>query len=105
MLRRGSMAIGGGGEPLIVVEESGAEDDSSLRSATPIRGFSVDQESPPDPYHLSPWRDTRKHSLPTPSCTTGPTASQVRKLLIWEIAIFAVLLIIFKLLILYDRSK
>lgn len=80
MLRRGSMAIGGGGEPLIVVEESGLEDDSSLRSATPVRGFSVDQESPPDPYHLSPWRDTRKHSLPTPSCTTGPTASQVTRM-------------------------
>ncbi|XP_026755622.1 uncharacterized protein LOC113515564 [Galleria mellonella] len=81
MMRRGSMAIAGGGEPLIVVEESGSEDaESSPRSYAPTRGLSVDQESPPDPYHLSPWRDTRKHSLPTPSCTTGPTASQVRRL-------------------------
>ncbi|XP_026737213.1 uncharacterized protein LOC113500567 isoform X1 [Trichoplusia ni] len=81
MMRRGSMAMMGGGEPLIVVEESGTEDtDSSPRSSAPGRGLSVDQESPPDPYHLSPWRDTRKHSLPTPSCTTGPTASQVRRL-------------------------
>ncbi|PZC85530.1 hypothetical protein B5X24_HaOG216638 [Helicoverpa armigera] len=81
MMRRGSMAMIGGGEPLIVVEESGTEDtDSSPHSSAPTRGLSVDQESPPDPYHLSPWRDTRKHSLPTPSCTTGPTASQVRRL-------------------------
>lgn len=77
-MRRGSMALTGGGEPLIVVEESGAEEvDSSPRTSTPTRGYSIDQESPPDPYHLSPWRDTRKHSLPTPSCTSGPTASQV----------------------------
>ncbi|XP_028172866.1 uncharacterized protein LOC135073783 isoform X1 [Ostrinia nubilalis] len=81
MMRRGSMAMIGGGEPLIVVEESGSEDaESSPRSSAPARGLSIDQESPPDPYHLSPWRDTRKHSLPTPSCTTGPTASQVRRL-------------------------
>ncbi|CAG9795128.1 unnamed protein product [Diatraea saccharalis] len=81
MMRRGSMAMAGGGEPLIVVEESGSEDaESSPRSSAPARGLSIDQESPPDPYHLSPWRDTRKHSLPTPSCTTGPTASQVRRL-------------------------
>lgn len=79
-MRRGSMAMVGvgGGEPLIVVEESGAEDtDSSPRSYAPPRGLSIDQESPPDPYHLSPWRDNRKHSLPTPACTSGPTASQV----------------------------
>ncbi|XP_034829979.1 uncharacterized protein kairos isoform X2 [Maniola hyperantus] len=81
MMRRGSMAIAGGGEPLIVVEESGAEEsEACYRAPLPIRGFSEDQESPPDPYHLSPWRETRKHSLPTPSCTSGPTASQVRRL-------------------------
>lgn len=79
MMRRGSMALSAGGEPLIVVEESGAEElDTSSRSIVPARGPSLDQESPPDPYHLSPWRETRKHSLPTPSCTSGPTASQVR---------------------------
>ncbi|CAH2105395.1 unnamed protein product [Euphydryas editha] len=80
MMRRGSMAIAGGGEPLIVVEESGVEESEPYREPMPIRGFSEDQESPPDPYHLSPWRETRKHSLPTPSCTSGPTASQVRRL-------------------------
>ncbi|KAJ2952106.1 hypothetical protein O0L34_g4376 [Tuta absoluta] len=80
MLRRGSMALTGGGEPLIVVEESGAEEAEAMRTPEPQRGYSIDTESPPDPYHLSPWRDTRKHSLPTPSCTTGPTASQVRRL-------------------------
>ncbi|XP_013138826.1 PREDICTED: uncharacterized protein LOC106103590 [Papilio polytes] len=81
MMRRGSMAMIGGGEPLIVVEESGVEDtECSLRSLAPTRDLSIDQESPPDPYHLSPWRETRKHSLPTPACTSGPTASQVRRL-------------------------
>ncbi|CAH2265538.1 jg10079 [Pararge aegeria aegeria] len=83
MMRRGSMAIVGGGEPLIVVEESGVEDsETSYHAPVPIRGYSEDQESPPDPYHLSPWRggETRKHSLPTPACTSGPTASQVRRL-------------------------
>ncbi|OWR47696.1 uncharacterized protein LOC116766898 [Danaus plexippus] len=80
MMRRGSMAIPGGGEPLIVVEESGAEEEACYRPPAPFRGFSEDQESPPDPYHLSPWRDNRKHSLPTPACTSGPTASQVRRL-------------------------
>ncbi|CAK1598589.1 unnamed protein product [Parnassius mnemosyne] len=80
-MRRGSMAILGGGEPLIVVEESGVEDtECSFRSLATTRDLSVDQESPPDPYHLSPWRENRKHSLPTPSCTSGPTASQVRRL-------------------------
>ncbi|CAK1545885.1 unnamed protein product [Leptosia nina] len=80
-MRRGSMAMAGGGEPLIVVEESGVEEsESPQRYAAPLRGLSEDQESPPDPYHLSPWRDTRKHSLPTPACTSGPTASQVRRL-------------------------
>ncbi|XP_041970974.1 uncharacterized protein LOC121727303 isoform X2 [Aricia agestis] len=79
MLRRGSMAMAGGGEPLIVVEESGAEE-AEARPPVTCRGYSEDTESPPDPYHLSPWRETRKHSLPTPSCTSGPTASQVRRL-------------------------
>ncbi|XP_013200193.1 uncharacterized protein LOC106142833 [Amyelois transitella] len=81
MMRRGSMAMVGGGEPLIVVEESGSEDaESSPKSTAPTRGLSVDQESLPDPFHLSPWLETRKHSLPTPSCTSGITASQVRRL-------------------------
>lgn len=92
-MRRGSMAMIGGGEPLIVVEESGVEDgegsSGGTRGASPSRGFSIDQESPPDPYHLSPWRDNRKHSLPTPSCTSGPTASQVhfRTFIFWLTAL------------------
>ncbi|KAK9506976.1 hypothetical protein O3M35_008815 [Rhynocoris fuscipes] len=70
-----------GGEPLIVVEETGGikeEDENEL---------SDKEESPsgPDspllnPYLLSPYRDLRKRSLPTPSCTSGITASQVRRL-------------------------
>ncbi|XP_044737876.1 uncharacterized protein LOC123299632 [Chrysoperla carnea] len=68
-------------EPMIVVEDDEEEGHKSLRS-TPRS--SQDMDSPMhNPYLLSPWRDpreTRKHSLPTPSCTTGITASQVRRL-------------------------
>lgn len=70
-------------EPLIVVEESGVqEDDYALDKNTPDQNTS-DEESPTmNPYLLSPWRDARevrKHSLPTPQCS-GITASQVRRL-------------------------
>uniref|UniRef100_A0A1B0CVJ2 Uncharacterized protein n=2 Tax=Lutzomyia longipalpis TaxID=7200 RepID=A0A1B0CVJ2_LUTLO len=70
-------------EPLIVVEESGGgeEDDPPSNKSSPRNSLDID--SPVNPYLLSPWRDpreTRKHSLPTPSCTTGITASQVRRL-------------------------
>lgn len=71
-------------EPLIVVEESGngeEEECISQKSFSPKQ--SLDMDSPVNPYLLSPWRDprdTRKHSLPTPQCTTGITASQVRRL-------------------------
>ncbi|XP_023715348.1 uncharacterized protein LOC111868691 isoform X1 [Cryptotermes secundus] len=61
-------------EPLIVVEESGGTDDEE----TPSR-----ESSPQLTLHpglLSPYRDMRKRSLPTPSCTSGITASQVRRL-------------------------
>ncbi|XP_077297574.1 kairos [Arctopsyche grandis] len=73
----------GGQEPLIVVEESGCleEEESRTHSSSPRQ--SLDIESPQNPYLLSPWRDpreTRKHSLPTPACTSGITASQVRRL-------------------------
>ncbi|XP_033226678.1 uncharacterized protein LOC117179115 [Belonocnema kinseyi] len=71
----------GGGEPLIVVEEStlGEEEDERRRNESPPR--CLDPDSPSlNPYLLSPWRDTRKHSLPTPQCTSGITASQVRRL-------------------------
>lgn len=59
-------------EPLIVVEESGGTDDETPSG-----------ESSPQLAHpglLSPYRDMRKHSLPTPTCTSGITASQVRRL-------------------------
>lgn len=71
-------------EPLIVVEESELderEEMDSQKSASPRQSLDID--SPVNPYLLSPWRDpreTRKHSLPTPPCTSGITASQVRRL-------------------------
>lgn len=68
----------GGGEPLIVVEESilGEEESERRRNESPPR--CLDPDSPSlNPYLLSPWRDNRKHSLPTPQCTSGITASQV----------------------------
>ncbi|XP_012269128.2 uncharacterized protein LOC105693649 [Athalia rosae] len=85
-MRRQSFASGmgsgsGPGEPLIVVEESllGEEEAERRRNESPPR--CVDPDSPSvNPYLLSPWRETRKHSLPTPQCTSGITASQVRRL-------------------------
>jgi hypothetical protein len=71
-------------EPLIVVEESEQDDKEEIdshKSSSPRQSLDID--SPVNPYLLSPWRDpreTRKHSLPTPPCTSGITASQVRRL-------------------------
>ena len=72
-------------EPLIVVEESEQDErdetEESQKSSSPRQSLDID--SPVNPYLLSPWRDpreTRKHSLPTPPCTSGITASQVRRL-------------------------
>ncbi|XP_015600532.1 uncharacterized protein LOC107270226 [Cephus cinctus] len=77
-----SMSSGSGpSEPLIVVEESllGEEEADLRRNESPPR--CLDPDSPSlNPYLLSPWRETRKHSLPTPQCTSGITASQVRRL-------------------------
>ncbi|KAL2722519.1 hypothetical protein V1478_009382 [Vespula squamosa] len=76
-----SLSSGNTGEPLIVVEEStlGEEDAERRRNESPPR--CLDPDSPSlNPYLLSPWRETRKHSLPTPQCTSGITASQVRRL-------------------------
>ncbi|XP_011504661.1 PREDICTED: uncharacterized protein LOC105367591 [Ceratosolen solmsi marchali] len=76
-----SSGSGGAGEPLIVVEEStlGEEEAERRRNESPPR--CLDPDSPSlNPYLLSPWREARKHSLPTPQCTTGITASQVRRL-------------------------
>lgn len=73
----GLSSSSGNGEPLIVVEETTiAEEEAEKRTDSPLR--SLDPDSPSlNPYLLSPWRDTRKHSLPTPQCTSGITASQV----------------------------
>lgn len=67
----------------IVVEESNNGDDyevatSSTNQSTPRD--SLDIGSPLNPYLLSPWRETRKHSLPSQQVTEGITASQVRRL-------------------------
>lgn len=65
---------GGPGEPLIVVEESGGiaeEEEDESKTSSPAESPSVNQ------YLLTPWRDMRKRSLPTPPCTSGITASQV----------------------------
>jgi len=75
-------------EPLIVVEEAIKEDDEKE-----LEGAVGGVDNPPsdeeyeddgtDPAYLCPWRDPRdlrKRSLPTPSCTSGITASQVRRL-------------------------
>lgn len=72
---------GGVSEPQIIVEEStlGEEEEEERRNLSPPR--CMDPDSPSlDPYLLYPWRETRKHSLPTPQCTSGITASQVRRL-------------------------
>ncbi|XP_011136876.1 uncharacterized protein LOC105181663 [Harpegnathos saltator] len=71
----------GAGEPLIVVEESTSGEEEAERHRTESPPRCVDPDSPSlNPYLLSPWRDARKHSLPTPQCTSGITASQVRRL-------------------------
>ncbi|XP_022190529.2 uncharacterized protein LOC111048858 [Nilaparvata lugens] len=87
MLRRTSLTgppgLGGpSSEPLIVVEESGAEleeeEEDGARAMTPTTP--LDSPLLQNPYLLSPYRDLRKRSLPTPQCTSGITASQVRRL-------------------------
>ena len=79
MIRRQSYSsILSSGEPQIIVEEStlGEEEAERRRNESPPR--CLDPDSPSlNPFLLSPWRETRKHSLPTPSCTSGITASQV----------------------------
>lgn len=61
-------------EPLIVVEESGGTDEEEPPNREPSPQLLL------HPGLLSPYRDMRKHSLPTPACTSGITASQVRRL-------------------------
>ncbi|XP_008558259.1 uncharacterized protein LOC103578834 isoform X1 [Microplitis demolitor] len=81
MMRKQLYSQSSGAEPQIIVEEStlGEEEAERRRNESPPR--CLDPDSPSlNPYLLSPWRETRKHSLPTPQCTTGITASQVRRL-------------------------
>ncbi|KAK1120729.1 hypothetical protein K0M31_010933 [Melipona bicolor] len=76
-----NLNAGSSGEPQIIVEEStlGEEETECRRNESPPR--CVDPDSPClNPHLLSPWREVRKHSLPTPQCTSGITASQVRRL-------------------------
>ena len=84
-LRRSSFSPFGSNnqEPLIVVEESEQDEKEECESRKSSPRQSLDIDSPQNPYLLSPWQDareTRKHSLPTPPCTSGITASQVRRL-------------------------
>ncbi|XP_066584191.1 uncharacterized protein kairos isoform X2 [Prorops nasuta] len=76
-----SLSSGSVGEPLIVVEEStlGEEEAEHRENDSPPRCLNPDSPTL-NPYLLSPWREARKHSLPTPQCTSGITASQVRRL-------------------------
>ncbi|KOC64005.1 hypothetical protein WH47_02326 [Habropoda laboriosa] len=76
-----NLSTGSGGEPQIIVDESTLveEEAEQRRNESPPR--CLDPDSPSlNPYLLSPWRETRKHSLPTPQCTSGIIASQVRRL-------------------------
>ncbi|XP_046393729.1 lysine-specific demethylase 6B-like [Ischnura elegans] len=71
-------------EPLIVVEEAEGieeeEDDGGGDNSLDER-FEDEESPPPTPGLLCPdIRDRRKRSLPTPSCASGITASQVRRL-------------------------
>lgn len=67
-----------------MVEESNNGDDNdanntnSTNQSTPRDSLEIG--SPVNPYLLSPWRETRKHSLPSQQVTEGITASQVRRL-------------------------
>lgn len=66
-----------------MVEESGPGEEEEEASPRSSPRYSLDIDSPSNPYLLSPWRDpreTRKHSLPTTQVTEGITASQVRRL-------------------------
>ena len=68
------------GEPQIVIEESTSgeeeEEEEGRRNESPPRCMDPDS-TPLNPHLLSPWREVRKRSLPTPQCTSGITASQV----------------------------
>ncbi|VVC31398.1 Hypothetical protein CINCED_3A011697 [Cinara cedri] len=68
-------------EPVIVVDQENCinEEDEDLEDVAGA-GQGCPDTPPQDPFFLSPFRDMRKRSLPTPQCTSGITASQVRRL-------------------------
>lgn len=65
-------------EPVIVVDQENCinEEDEDLEDVAGS-GQGCPDTPPQDPFFLSPFRDMRKRSLPTPQCTSGITASQV----------------------------
>ncbi|XP_025199812.1 uncharacterized protein LOC112597805 [Melanaphis sacchari] len=68
-------------EPVIVVDQENCfnEEDEDIDDVAG-NGQGCPDDPPQDPFFLSPFRDMRKRSLPTPQCTSGITASQVRRL-------------------------
>ncbi|XP_029346360.1 uncharacterized protein LOC100161017 [Acyrthosiphon pisum] len=68
-------------EPVIVVDQENCfnEEDEDIDDVAG-NGQGCPDTPPQDPFFLSPFRDMRKRSLPTPQCTSGITASQVRRL-------------------------
>jgi len=65
-------------EPVIVVDQENCfnEEDEDIDDVAG-NGQGCPDTPPQDPFFLSPFRDMRKRSLPTPQCTSGITASQV----------------------------
>lgn len=65
-------------EPVIVVDQENCfyEEDEDTDDVAG-NGQGCPDTPPQDPFFLSPFRDMRKRSLPTPQCTSGITASQV----------------------------
>jgi len=65
-------------EPVIVVDQENCinEEDENTEDLAG-NGQECPDAAPQDPFFLSPFRDMRKRSLPTPQCTSGITASQV----------------------------
>lgn len=65
-------------EPVIVVDQENCfyEEDEDTEDVAG-NGQGCPDTPPQDPFFLSPFRDMRKRSLPTPQCTSGITASQV----------------------------
>jgi len=65
-------------EPVIVVDQENCfnEEDEDIDDVAG-NGQGCPDTPQQDPFFLSPFRDMRKRSLPTPQCTSGITASQV----------------------------